>query len=115
MQERRPAPLYTRVLVRKGCVTVHLEGLQVTIKKQQALICSLPGSSSLQQAVAPNPEDPAVKDLVSRLKIGAFVEGWELSFPCIGNHKKLKARTNNPLPNTMLPWASTLLSANLNL
>ena len=56
-------------------MTIHLEGLQVNIRKQSALICSLPGSLSLQEAVAPLPDNPAVKDLVSRLRIGAFVEG----------------------------------------
>ena len=80
MQITRTAPLFTRILVRKGCVTIHLEGLQVIVKKQNALIYSLPGSSSLQQAKAPLPEDLAVKDLVSRLRIGAFDEGWAANY-----------------------------------
>ena len=82
LQNYKRASPFTRILVREGGVALHLEGLQLIINKQRALICSLPGNLCLQEAKAPLPEEPAVKDLVSRLRIGAFVEGCGFANNC---------------------------------
>jgi hypothetical protein len=64
-----------RVLVRSSAILICLEGLRLVIGETRALLLSVPGGSELQQGANPYSDNPSVRDLVSRLRISAFVEG----------------------------------------
>lgn len=73
VQEAQPCQF--SILVRDKAVLVCLEGLRLIIAQHKALILSVP-SDSLQAGAPPFSDSTHIRDLVSRLRICVYVDGY---------------------------------------